>query len=49
LKGNEFLDIKKEEMFFNQEAVDKLWKISLELCNDEPTFRISEYLHKKAV
>ena len=48
-KRNEFLEIKKKEMIFSQEALDKLWKISLDLCNDEPTFAVSDRLHENSV
>ena len=48
-KRNEFIEMEKGEMAFSQEALDKLWKIGLDLCNDEPTCRFSEYLHKSAV
>ncbi len=43
-KRNEFIEMKKGEMDFSQEALDKLWMISLELCNDETTRKISSSL-----
>ena len=43
-KRNEFIEMKKEEMAFSQEALDKLWMISLELCKDETTRKISSSL-----
>jgi hypothetical protein len=45
-KEKEFLEIKKEEMAFSKEALEKLWKISLELCNDEETFAVSDRLNE---
>jgi len=43
-KKNEFIGLKEEEAVFNPEFQEKLWKVSLELCNDETTARISESL-----
>ncbi len=43
-KRNEFLEMKKGEMDFSPEELDKLWMISLELCNDETTRKISSSL-----
>lgn len=43
-KKNEFIGLKEEEPVFNPEFQEKLWKVSLELCNDETTTRISESL-----
>lgn len=43
-KGNEFIEMKREETAFSTEALEKLWKISLELCQDETTGKISENL-----
>jgi len=47
-KKNEFMEIKEEEVVFNQEMQDRLWKISLELCEDEKTIQISDTLHRYA-
>ncbi len=44
-KRNEFIEMEKGEMAFSQEALDKLWQISLDLCIDETTSKISERLH----
>jgi len=41
-KKNEFIGMKEEETVFKPEFQEKLWKISLELCNDETTARISK-------
>ena len=43
-RKNEFIGMKEEETVFSPEMQEKLWKISLELCNDETTARISERL-----
>jgi hypothetical protein len=43
-KNNEFIGMKEEETLFSQEIQERLWKISLELCNDEKTTQISESL-----
>jgi len=43
-KKNGFIGMKEEETAFSQEMQDKLWKISLELCNDETTTKISDGL-----
>jgi hypothetical protein len=43
-KKNEFIGMKEEETAFSQEMQEKLWKISLELCNDETTTKISDGL-----
>jgi len=43
-KNNEFVGMKEEETAFSQEIQEKLWKISLELCNDETTVKISDSL-----
>ena len=47
-KKNEFMGIKEEEMVFNQEMQDRLWKISLELCRDEKTTQIADSLQNYA-
>ena len=43
-KKNEFISMKEDETVFDQEMQDRLWKISLELCNDEKTNRIGDSL-----
>ncbi len=43
-KKNEFIEMKEEETVFDQEIQERLWNISLELCNDETTSGISENL-----
>jgi hypothetical protein len=40
-KGN-FIEMNEEEIVLNHEMQDRLWKTSLELCNDKKTFRIAE-------
>jgi hypothetical protein len=47
-KNNEFVGMKEEETAFSQEMQEKLWKISLELCNDETTAKISDSLQSHA-
>jgi hypothetical protein len=47
-KNNEFVGMKEEETAFSQEMQEKLWKISLELCNDETTTKISDSLQSRA-
>jgi short-subunit dehydrogenase involved in D-alanine esterification of teichoic acids len=47
-KKNEFIGIKEEEIVLNQEMQERLWKISLELCNDEITTKISDRLQINA-
>lgn len=44
-KKNEFIGIKEEEIVLNQEMQDRLWKCSLELCNDEKTTQIAKKLY----
>ena len=46
-KNNEFVGMKEEEPGFIQEMQEKLWKISLELCNDETTAKISDSLQSR--
>lgn len=45
-KNNEFIGMKEEETVFSREIQERLWKISLELCNDERATKISERLHR---
>jgi hypothetical protein len=47
-KKNEFIGIKEEEIVFNQEMQDRLWKIGLELCRDEKTTKIANSLQNHA-
>ncbi len=46
-KNNEFIPMKEDESVFDREIQERLWKISLELCNDETTARISESLQSQ--
>lgn len=48
-KGSKFIELMEEQTFLSAELKDKLWKISLELCNDEPTTRISDHLNKSTM
>jgi len=43
-KKNEFMDVKDDVTVLNQESQDRLWKISLELCDDKKTNQISKLL-----
>jgi short-subunit dehydrogenase involved in D-alanine esterification of teichoic acids len=43
-KKDEFLELKEEIVVFDQEMQDKLWNISLVLCNDEKTTEIANNL-----
>lgn len=40
-KSNEFFDIREDMNVLNRELQDRLWKISLELCEDEKTSQIA--------
>ncbi|MFN8240268.1 MAG: SDR family NAD(P)-dependent oxidoreductase [Bacteroidales bacterium] len=44
-KNNRFTGMNEKEMLFKPGYVDKLWKISLDLCNDAATYQVSENLH----
>lgn len=46
-KKDSFLDIEEDINIVNQATVDRLWKISLELCSDEKTTQIANELHNK--
>jgi hypothetical protein len=46
-KNNEFIPMKEDESVFDREIQERLWKISLELCIDETTARISESLQSQ--
>ena len=48
-KGSKFIELMEEQTFLSSELKDKLWKISLELCNDDPTTRISDHLNKSTM
>lgn len=48
-KGSKFIELMEEQTFLSYELKDKLWKISLELCNDELTTRISDHLNKSTM
>ena len=43
-----FIGIDEEESVLNREMQEKLWKISLELCKDETTTKISDRLQSNA-
>jgi len=43
-KNNEFIGMKEEETVFSREIQERLWKISLELCQDEKTTEIADSL-----
>ncbi len=43
-KKNEFVEVKREKEVFDREVQDKLWRISLDLCNDEMTTQIAKKL-----
>lgn len=43
-KNNEFTEIKEDELVLNQEFQNRLWKISLALCNDDKTTQLAERL-----
>jgi len=47
-KNNEFIQMKEDESVFDREMQERLWKISLELCNDETTTKISDSLQSHA-
>jgi len=47
-KKNEFIRMKEEETVFSQEIQERLWKISLELCQDEKTVQIANSLQSFA-
>ena len=48
-KKNEFIEMKEEEIVFNQEMQERLWKIGLELCKDEKTAKIANGLQNQAI
>jgi hypothetical protein len=47
-KNNEFLELEEKEAVYNRENQERLWKISLELCEDEHTTNIADSLQRKA-
>jgi hypothetical protein len=44
-KKDKFVDIKEDMNILNQDAQDRLWKMSLELCADEKTTQMAASLH----
>jgi short-subunit dehydrogenase involved in D-alanine esterification of teichoic acids len=44
-KKNAFLDLNEEKIVFNQEMQERLWEISLELCQHEKTTKITNSLY----
>jgi hypothetical protein len=40
-KEGQFIEKAEDEFVLDRETQDRLWKLSLELCNDEETRRIS--------
>jgi hypothetical protein len=47
-KKNDYIGINEEEIVLNRGMQEKLWNISLELCNDETTTGISASLQSRA-
>ena len=47
-KKNKLIGIKEEEIVFNREMQERLWKISLELCKDERTTKIANSFQNRA-
>lgn len=47
-KKNKFMDIKEDLNVLDKESQDKLWKVSLELCGDEKTNKISKSIFKNS-
>ena len=43
-KKNKFIELEEDKIVFDNEMQDKLWRISLELCNDEKTTQIAEQM-----
>ena len=43
-KKNQFTEVKEDESVFNRELLDRLWKVSLELCKDDKTTQIAKKL-----
>lgn len=41
-KEEKFIEIPDDEAVFDEETQDRLWKISVDLCNDETTTQIAE-------
>ena len=46
-KNNKFIEINENKDIFDTELQDKLWNISLSLCNDDKTTMITEKIMKK--
>ena len=44
-KKKKFTEMKQDEVEFDKEMQDKLWQISLELCDDKKTAQIAEKLN----
>ena len=44
-KKDNFIEMNEDEIVLNHEMQDRLWKSSLELCNDEKTTQIAEKLY----
>lgn len=44
-KKNIFIEMNEDEIVLNHEMQDRLWRCSLELCNDEKTTQIAEKLY----
>ena len=40
-KNNEFIEMKQDDYATDEKLQEKLWNISLDLCNDEKTVRIA--------
>ena len=36
-----FTELTQDEVVLQQEVQDRLWRVSLKLCNDEPTTQIA--------
>ncbi|MCK5223546.1 hypothetical protein KAR04_02160, partial [Candidatus Calescamantes bacterium] len=41
-KKNEFIEMKEDDTVLDPKLQEKLWKISLDLCNDEETVQIAK-------
>jgi hypothetical protein len=46
-KKNKFAEIKEDSSILNQDAQDRLWNLSMELCEDEKTTQIAANLHNR--
>jgi hypothetical protein len=45
-KKNNFIELTEDKIVFDHEMQDRLWEISLELCNDEKTTQIANGIQK---